>query len=169
MNIFELPWSFMFVVLLLITLLVVREVLIALQMSRNHPEQKMAVFNGIILVMLLLGGVYGIRYFADHDAAFAEFFPRYPTARYAPDREIFDNQSEWIYVTQDEPSLVIAYYKEKSHIFGYQTVSEDSATSTRLMLVRGQHTVFLTVVRESRNSVLYFSEHGEVREYQRNP
>lgn len=167
MNPLILPWSLMCVGALLLFVIFLREVLVVMRTPVHHPERAFIIFNCCVLLVFFVFSLYGVNYFFKRDQEFSYQFPRYPTARYAPERELLQKGSDWIYVTADTPEQVIAYYRNVASENGYTTTGEDFATSTHLMLMRGARTLFLTAQKEQHSTVLYFSEHGEVRTYQR--
>lgn len=150
--------------LVILLLLSMRELLIAIRIPRGHLERNMAVFNCIILLLFFLAGVYGVRLFVMRDAAFAAVFPRYPNARYAPEREIFREGGERIYVTGNSPAEVVRYYDTQATSSGYHVTLDDNAEVTgRLIVERGEKRMFLTVQKEGNTTVLYFSGEGEMK------
>jgi hypothetical protein len=98
------------------------------------------------------------------DAAFAAQFPRYPAGRYAPERELLREGSERIYVTLDAPAEVLRFYETNAQSGGYKVTRDDDADHSGLLLLeRGSTTLFLTATKEEGVTVLYFSDHGEMR------
>lgn len=167
MNILSLPWSLVVVAVALLFVIFLREVLVVMRTSSLNPERAFIIFNCCLLFIFFLSGLYCADYLMKRDQEFSYLFPRYPTARYAPEREILREGSDWIYVTRDEPAQVIAYYKNNAAEQGYATIGEDATSSTHLMLTRGTRNIFLTAQKEEHNTVLYFSQHGEVHIYER--
>jgi hypothetical protein len=168
MNPFELPWSALLIPLAVLLMLFLREVLLFIRIPRFHPERRMAAFNTIVLLGLFIAGVFGMRTLMLRDSTFVDLFPRYPHARYAPERELFSDGSTHIYVTADDPVAVIGFYTNTARGYGYQVTLDDHAKeSGRAMFVRGKTVLFLTVMKEGNVTVLYVSENGSVTAVER--
>lgn len=163
MNMMELPWVVMLLPLLVLAVLLLREVLLFFRISPHHPERKISIFNSIFLLLFLLSGIYGMHFLKLRDAQFRDAFPLYPSARYAPERELFDERSDRIYVTHDDVGAVTNFYTEATERMGYRvTLDNSAALSGRLMLEKEGVTMFVTMTKERDVTVIYFSESGKV-------
>lgn len=163
MSLLALPWSIMFLPIVILFILFLRELLIAVRIPSLHPEWKMAVFNGILLFFFIIAGLIGIEILRERDRQFTELFPRYPNSRYAPERELFREDSAHVYVTLDEPATVVSFYNNRAKTGEYRVTLDDRVNqSGRLLLESSGTKLFLTAIEEQGVTVLYFSPQGEM-------
>lgn len=159
----ELPWIVMLLPLVILAILLLRELLLFVRIPPHHPEKKISLFNSGILLLFLLAGIYGINFLELRDTQFREVFPVYQSARYAPERELFNEQSDRIYVTNDDVGAVMNFYTEAAERMGYRlTIDNSSVLSGRLMIEQGGVTMFVTMTKESGVTVIHYSESGKV-------
>lgn len=164
MNPFVLPWSVVVLPLLVLLILLLREVLITLRIPRYHPEHKMAIFNCLVLSGFFIGGVYGVHLLVLRDADFTARVPRYPSSRYAPERELVDGTGNRIYITNDDVRQVVGYYSGAASSSGYSVIRDSNAyVNGKLVISKLGSTIFLTAVREGDATILYYSESGQIK------
>lgn len=147
----------------ILALLIIRELFIIVQTPALHPERKMAIFNSMILALFLVSSLCGVRILMLHDAQFTKLFFQYPNSRYAPEREILSKTSDWIYTTKDGADTVVSFYSRESKKQGFQTTLDTSGTNRLFLFEKNNRKMFLTVISENDNTVLYFSQTGEVK------
>lgn len=163
MNMLVLPWVVMLLPLFILAILLLREVLLFFRISPNHPERKISLFNSAILLLFLLTGIYGMHFLKLRDEQFREEFPLYPSARYAPEREFFNERSDRVYVTNDDVDTIVSFYTEAAEHMGYLiTLDNSSEKSGRLMIEKGSLVVFVTVTKERNVTVIHYSKSGRV-------
>lgn len=165
MNPFALPWLAFTLLALLLACLFLREVLIGARVPINHPERKMAYFNALMLAILLVGVCYGARLLSLHEAEFAAMYPRYPNARFAPERQFF-GESDWTYVTHDAPESVIDYYVGRAASEGFRVIIPSDGQKDHILLSSPQQDLFLTARKEGGLTVLYFTASGTISSYE---
>lgn len=167
MNMLELPWSVMLLPLIILAVLLLREILLFFRTPSYHPERKISLFNSALLLSFLLAGAYGIHFLQLRDAQFRRALPAYPGARYAPERELFNQQRDRIYVTNDDVSSVVSFYGEGAERGGYRaTLDNSSEINGRLMIEKGSTTIFVTMTKEKSVTIIHYSESGKVEKTQ---
>jgi hypothetical protein len=165
MNALATPWVAFTVLALLLVSLFLREILIARRMPEVHPERRMAYFNACVLALLLVAVLYGERVLVVHDAELTASFPRYPTARFAPERQLL-GEGDWVYVTSDAPANVVDFYVHDAGKSDYRVIAPSGTSSEHVFLSSPQRELFLTVRREGDLTVLYFTASGTLSSYE---
>lgn len=163
MSLLELPWIVLVLIPFVFMLLALREVLILLSFPPHHPERKIAVFNAVILVTFCVGGVYGLRILraqVEHLSALVEI---YPSARFAPERELLSKKNEWVFVTKDQLSQIEQFYQRSASSTGAFLERDTRGGTERLLLHKGEKNMFITLQRVNDITLIFFSEEGEVR------
>lgn len=148
---------------LIFTILAARELVHACRAPSVGPERGMHAFTalmfGCFAAVLLCGAVRLDR----HRAILEQNFPVYPSARYAPERESFAVQREWIYLTHNDAEQVVAFYRATASRAGYALVVNDATGTARLLFARDDRRIFLTITDEGATRVLYYTQEGDVR------
>ena len=120
-------------------------------------------FHTIVLCVFALALTYGTMVLYAHAKALAEIIPLYPLARYAPEREAFEEKGVWVFVSPDSSEKISKYYTALAKQLGYQVTRDHDATRDRIYFSRAPLHLFLTISDEGGTRVLYYSEAGEVR------
>lgn len=163
MTFFVFPWSILSVFAAIVLLLIVRECIIIIRTPAFHPERKMAIFNFAVLLLFFAASTYGIRLLVARDAQFAELFYRYPNSRYAPEREFFTQTGDWVYLTKDPVESVVDFYRNTSSPNGFRVTFDANHADKLFLFEKNGRKIFLTIVKEDKSTVLYFSQTGEIK------
>ncbi len=164
MNILEAPWNILAVLALFLLLLSVREFFHARRTPPTFPDRGVGFFHAALL-FLFSGMIVALGlYWAARVSSAEEHIPLYPNARYAPEREhLFSASEEWIFVTADTSPAVVDFYRDVARALGYRFVENAHENTIRMLIARGDHTIFVTVVDEGRRRIIYYSEKGNAR------
>ena len=163
MNWFDTPWIVALALIAFLLLLSVREFVFARQIPRHMPDRGIGFFHAVMLCFFAVALAYGTQVLYIHAEALAKIVPLYPLARYAPEREAFEEKGIWVFISADASSTISQYYKDTAEQLGYHFSSGDDGKFERIYLSRGTAHIFLTILDEGKVRVLYYSEAGEVR------
>jgi hypothetical protein len=151
-------WIIILAISLVLFVVAIREAVVAYRLPPVAQHRGLYWFNSVALLLLIMGILYGGRYF-DHqrDILMAEVMP-YPAARYAPERGVLEGSDTWVFLTRDRWDQVVEYYEG---IPGYRVTKDDGGTMRILVEVFSRR-IFITGVTEGSTLVLYYSRKGEV-------
>ncbi len=162
-EMFNYPWILCGAAIFFISMLLLRELVIAWHLPSGHPERGISCFNACILFATVLAGLFGTHFLYMHTRALARIVPMYPLVRYAPEREVFSSGAfgkTWIFVAADAPSAIVDFYQTHASPDTYTLVRDESAVTPRLLFTKEGGNLFLTIVPEGNKSVLYYSRDG---------
>lgn len=128
----------------------------------GHPERGLYGFNIAFLSLALVGIFAGALYLEDRRHGLEALITAYPHARYAPERSGLRGESAWVYITPDDPTDIVRFYRSVASSSGETFELDLRGDTPRFLLTNGGESVFLTIRREGGRSVLYYSHEGEV-------
>lgn len=120
------------------------------------------LFNIFILLILILATYYVMQRFEDHRDRFEATTLSYPRADYVAERQSLQFGEEWVYVTNDTPETVIAFYKAQAKNNRYAVTVDTATSSPRLLLERSGARLFLTIINEKDVRVLHYGKEGNI-------
>ncbi len=165
MMFLHLPWVVVSFLLAFFFMLFVREFFVIRGFHKGDPERGLAWFNVCVLFVALALIVVGGHILYRHERLLEDNFHIYPSARYAPEREILTPNrlgNTWIYVTLEPREAIAEYYQTFAKANDYTFIRDESASSTRLLFTKQDQKLFLTIKREEEVSVLYYSRDGDI-------
>lgn len=162
MNLFELPWNVLLCFECLLLVLIIREAILTFRLHPSHPERGIAWFNVFVLSALLIAVFAGGAALYLREVRIAALLPVYPGARYAPERELFQQDDSNIFVTYDATNMIKHYYASTASSSGFTVIMSDSPDATRILFQKSGRNFFLTVVNIGDARLLFYSKQGEV-------
>lgn len=147
---------------LALAMLALREVALASGLPRGHVDRGPHWFNAVTCLIIAAPVLYGSLLLQEHRSVLERIVPEYPSARYAPEREVLAEGKNWIYVTRDMSEAVVVYYRTYAKEGGYVLTENVGSSTSRLLFTWDHARLFLTIVDEGSTRVLYYSKEGEV-------
>ena len=163
MIFFQLPWVLGVLIAAVLLFLAVREFLLARRYPHNLPERGMGFFHGFILLGFFVFVLYGMGLLYAHEQKLELIISVFPSARYAPEREAFEDEGTWVFVSSASSETIRSYYVELADQLGYRLAMNVDGATQRLLLSRERDNIFLTIEDRDNVRVLYYSEEGSVR------
>lgn len=163
MSMLQIPWIILMFVPIIFALLALREFAILLSFPPLYPERKITVFNALVLCAFCVAGIFGLYALRAHVAHLRTLVEIYPTARFAPERELLSAHDEWVFVTKDSPNEIEQFYRKSASSTGVRFERDTHASIERLLLQKGEQKIFITLERENQQTLIFFSEEGEMR------
>jgi hypothetical protein len=156
------PWSiFLFVGILLVALFL-KEAHYTFVMHPGNPERPIAWFNSLVILGVVVVVVLCGCYFFVREQQIAVLTELYPNARYAPEREVFAKGSDWIFVTSDTTREITAFYRLLASTTALYVTFDESGETTKILLSKDAHMIFLTIENTGERRVLYYGSEGKL-------
>lgn len=121
------------------------------------------LFNIFILLLLVFATYYGMQRFEDHRDRFESTSLSYPRASYKAERQSLEFGDDWVYVTDDTPETVIAFYETQAETSRYNVIVDTTTSTPRLLFQRNDTRLFLTIINEEDERVLHYGKEGSVQ------
>jgi hypothetical protein len=163
MTTFPQFWFYAALLIAFLLFLLGAECLHALRRATPDFDRGIRWFNVTVLLFLVFGTIYFAYMIELHRKRLDLLITSYPSSRYAPERESFSVIERWVYMTQDQMPMIVTFYQQEAARAGYTVVTDEGATTSRLLFSRQGKQLFLTIENKETKRILYYSEEGDVR------
>ncbi len=158
---FVYPWFPIFLSLLAVSILLIREIILLSRFAQGHPERGITLFNLILLLVFLCTGIVCTYILFGHVKKLESQIPPYPLSRYAPEQLLLA-PSDWVFTTNHNPSEIQRFYERWAQENAQHFLVSTSSTAVHFLFFEEVNPLFLTLIYNQRKTMLYYSHEGEV-------